>query len=297
MRLTYGHAPRDSLMAWRLTRAGGSLDSGIRRSAANKMKVQSVRPGRGAIAAKFTAAGAALLLATIVAGASYANEAASGGSDWEEVDQVLVLPSVYQPVGRASNQAGAANPSAPDSASAGSSASAPATSPDCPAPPATLDDGGAAAAAAAQGCVPADGSDPQAQQAAADAAQLDSDSSPADLGSLEAYQEQQAAAEELGASGVIQMPVVIVGPPIVPYYLPRTYAPSAPVMRHAYVPAPTFPPSAWMPPPMTRLPPFQPMTLGAMRGGIGGFGATAPMAGFRGGMGGFHGAMGGFRGR
>ena len=263
------------------------------------MKVQSVRPGRGAIATKFAAAGAALLLATIVGGASYANEAASGGSDWEEVDQVLVLPSVYQPRGRASNQAAAANPSAPDSASTSPSTAAPAASPDCPAPPATLDDGGAVAVGGVHDCAATSGSNPQGQQAAADAAQQDGDSSPADLGSLEAYQEQQAAAEELSASGVIQMPAVIVGPPIVPYYLPRTYAPSAPAMTNIYVPAPTFPSAlpAWMPPPMTRLPPLRPMTLGAMRGRIGGFGATAPMAGFRGGMGGFHGAMGGFRGR
>lgn len=93
----------------------------------------------------------------------------------------------------------------------------------------------------------------------------------ASIGSAQEY-EAQAAAEELGTSGMVQVPVMIIGAPVGPYYLLS---------------------SAWRQQPMARVVPLAsivphgvPRPLPAFSGG--------GLGGFRGGFSGFH---GGFRRR
>jgi hypothetical protein len=258
--------------------------------------------GRRVAGAITVAAGAfALMFAVVMVGTSYAGDAGADNSTWQKVDKVLILPQVYQPSGTTNAPADVCGEDCPDPGSAGSPVAVQGTA-DVP-----TDEG-----VAVNGSAP-DESGSQ-QQAAGGGAEQSADSLDGSIGSAQDYQ-AQAAVQELGPSGVVQPPGVIIGAPvgpyiigapIGPYYVPRTSALASPV----FAPVRSFPTSpAWMPPPMPTVvprpsivPPGIPRTIGGFPGGFsggfrgegfrgGGFGG----GGFRGGFGpmtGFHGGFG-----
>ncbi len=232
------------------------------------MGSKGTRPRAGALTA---AVGFALIATVAICATSRAQDAGlNSGSDWYEVEQVLVLPSVY-------GQSAAANKAAASSAQpADPSASAQDCNPD-----AASADGPADSTAstndssAAQNCTAAASADSSTVEASADGGGQTDNGLSSQLGSSQEYQDQQAAAEELGSAGVTQMPpTVILGPPVIAYSVPRAYTPrvrSYPVTR-----------PAWMPAPMPRLAPLPPLV-------VHGLPVMPRAAGFRG--------MTGFRGR
>ncbi len=271
------------------------------------MRPRSPRYGRAAV----VAACAAVISVAVAWAPAYARDSGGADSDWEPLDRVLVIPPVYKPAAKAKAPATADLPGGP----AG-----------CAAPP--LDsgaDGSIAVAGTADstgtadsGCAPTGSGDAQAQDSpsersaapdSAQPAQADDSGQPqasggaqedaatvdSAIGSINDYQQQEAAAEAAAAPGIGQVPIVV-GPPPVPYYLPRTYAAPAPAMNHVYVPAPAFPrtplaswmpraptpmvmaPPAWMPQPAVPMtaapaPMFIPRAFGG-GGGASGFGAS-----------------------
>jgi hypothetical protein len=232
------------------------------------------------------------MFVAVMVGTSYAGDAGADGSNWQKVDKVLVLPQVYQPSGAANAPADVCAKDCADPGSAESPVAVQGTA-DVPTDEGvavngpTLDESGSQ------------------EQRAADAEQS-VDGLDGSIGSAQDYQ-AQAAAQELGPSGIVQAPGVIIGAPtgpyiigapIGPYYVPRTSALASPV----FAPVRSFPTSpAWMPPPMPTVvprpsivPPGIPRTIGSFPGGFsggfrgegGGFrGSFGPMTGFHGGFG------------
>jgi hypothetical protein len=91
----------------------------------------------------------------------------------------------------------------------------------------------------------------------------------ASIGSAQEY-EAQAAAEELGTSGMVQVPIVIIGAPIGPYYLLSSARMWQPMARVVMLPS--------------IVPHGLPRPMAAFSGG--------GLRGFRGGFSGFHGGFG-----
>jgi hypothetical protein len=187
------------------------------------------------------------MLAASAATPACARDASSADSDWERVDSVLEIPPVYKPAARSSAPATADLPpdgSGCESQKLGSGA-----------------DGAVAVAGTADtACAAAGSASDDRQVSSSDSGQRESDSadSPAAadpaIGTLDDYRQQQAAAEAAARAAIGQIPVVV-GPPLVPYYLPRAYAAPAPAMNHLYVPSTGFaniaPRASWMPAPVT----------------------------------------------
>ncbi len=253
------------------------------------MKFQSAWHGRGFASTSSIAAGSfALMLAAVMAGTACAQDTSRGGSDWELVARVLVLPPVYRP--------GVAANAPPDGCAADCTNPSDSGGAESPTAVAGTADDPTDASVAVDGSAP-DGSGSQEQQtAAAGDAQQDADSLDSSVGSAQEYQDQQQmAAQELGSAGIIQVPATVIGPSAWPYYAIGTYAPAGPI----YFPGRAFPSSpAWMPPPMPRVVPRPsivphsiPRTIGGFSGGFpGGFPGRgqesfAPMSGFHGGFG------------
>lgn len=218
-----------------------------------------------------------------MAGTAYAQDTSRGGSDWEQVERVLVLPPVYQP--------GVAANAHPDGCAADCTNPSDSGSAESPIAVAGTADDPTDASAAVDGSAP-DGSGWQEQQTAAGDAQQDADSLDSSVGSAQDYQaQQQMAAQQVGSAAMVQVPATIIGPSAWPYYTIGTYAPAGPT----YFPGRSFPSSpAWMPPPMPRVVPRPsivphaiPRTIGSFPGSFpGGFrGSFAPMSGFHGGFG------------
>jgi hypothetical protein len=265
------------------------------------MKSYSATRRRGATVITIASAIFASLFALAMAGSSLAQDVSTGVPSWDELDSVLVLPPVYRPDGAGSAKSepndacaeGCSSSSDPDVGEPPSAVAGTADNPtnvsagtaDDPAdnPPAdnSTDEG-----AAAEGSTPQEASLPQ--QAAAADGQQGADAPDSPLGSAEEY-EKEAAAEEMGTSGVVQGPSVIIGAPI---FLPGTLAPAEPAITpgRSQLTSP-----AWMPQPMARVVPLPsivprgfPRTMGVFSGG-------AFSGRFRGGfphMSGFHGGFG-----
>jgi hypothetical protein len=213
------------------------------------MKPRSARYRHGAVALKVAAAGAMLVFAALASAPACARDSGSSDSDWERLDQVLVIPPVYKPAAKA-NAPAAVDP--------------PAASEGCGNSQLAMGPGGAIAVAGTADCQSTNTVQTQAQRqdsgptgpsgssqaatspAAQSAAPADAQASPP-VGTIDDYRQQQETAAELGAN---QMPPpIVVGPPLVPYYLPRTYqVPDAPMAR-IYVPTTAFPRAPWMPRP------------------------------------------------
>lgn len=259
---------------------------------------------RGAVAVMTTAAAFAtfaLTFAVATAGTSRAQDTGKVDSSWERVNSVLVVPPVYRPDATADacaedcpssiNPGGHGSPVAvtgtadnPSNASAGTA--------DNPSGNPTDNDSVTADGSAL------DGSGLQVQQAAAAAGddQENADGVDNELGSVRDYEEQQAAAQELGSYGIVPVPSVIIGVPIGSYNVRGTSTPVSP----AFPGARSLPASpAWMPQPMQKVAPLPsivprmvPRTMsgfpgGGFRGGFsGGFrGGSPQMSGFHGGFG------------
>jgi hypothetical protein len=257
------------------------------------MKSYSACGRRGAVAITVAIGAFALIFVAVMAERSYAGEAGADSSNWQKVDEVLVLPRVYQPGDTANAPADVCAEDCPNQGSAEPPVAVHGTA-DVP-----TDEG-----VAVNGSAP-DQSGSQEQQAAGDGAEQSADSLDNPIGSAEDYQ-VQAEAPELGSSGIVQVPGAIIAAPIrsysyyLPgtpsYYVPRTYIPRTPV----FAPVQSFPTSpAWMPPPMPTVVPRPsivpqgiPRTIGGFPGGFGGGfrgggfrGNFGPMTGFHGGFG------------
>jgi hypothetical protein len=252
------------------------------------MKSYSACGRRGAVAITVATGAFALMFAAVMVGTSYAGEAGADSSNWQKVDRVLVLPRVYQPSESANAPADVCAEDCPDPGSAESPIAVQGTA-DVP-----TDEG-----VAVNGSTP-DQSGSQEQQAGGGGAEQSADSLDGSIGSAQDYQ-VQAAAPELGSSGIVQVPGAIMAAPIrsYSYYIPGTpsyYVPRTPV----FAPERSFPTSpAWMPPPMPTVVPRPsivpqgiPRTIGGFPGGFGGGfrgggfrGNFGPMTGFHGGFG------------
>jgi hypothetical protein len=247
---------------------------------------------RALVSAKTAAAAAfALTLAVVVAGTSQAQDASKDGSSWDMLDSVLVLPPVYRSDAK-SAPADACAEDCPGSSNQGirESPNAVAGTADEPAnASAGTADNPADESAGADGSTP-DGSGWQEQQAAAGGDPQSADGLESSLGSVQDYEEQQAEdAAELSNYGIARAPSVIIGVPVGPYYMPRTFYRSAPV----------FAPIARVFPRPSIVPHGAPGTVeGFHRGFFGGFHnrGFSHMSGFHGGgFSGFHGGFGGHR--
>ena len=256
---------------------------------------------RAAVSVTAVAATFALMFAAAMVGTSQAQDASkgdssSGGSSWERVDSVLVLPPVYQ----AKDKSEPADTCAEDCPNLsdpgrGESPIAVAGTADNAAngSAGTADDPSSKqsdAAAAVGGSTPGGSGSQEQQAAAASGDQQSAESLNPSIGSPRDYQEQQEA-QELGNYSIVQAPAVIVGAPAGLYYLPGTSVPAA----SGLAPTRSLPPSpAWMPQPMQRVVPLPsivprgvPATVGGFPGSFaGGFhGGLSPLSGFHGGFG------------
>jgi hypothetical protein len=247
------------------------------------MKSYSASGRRSAIAITVAVGAFALMFAAAVVGTSYAGDAGVDNSTWQKVDRVLILPQVYQPDGTATAPADVCAEDCSDQKSADSPLAVEGTA-DVPTDESVAVNGSTA-----------DESGSQLQQAADGGAEQSADSLDGSVGSAQDYQ-AQAAAQELGPSGIVQAPGVIVGAPIGAYYAPRTPALASPV----FGPVRSFRTSpAWMPPPMPTVvprpsivPPGIPRTIGGFPGRFsGGFRGEGFRSSF-GAMAGFHGGFG-----
>ena len=263
---------------------------------------------RTVVAIRVAAATAfALMLAVAGAGPSRAQDASKDGSSWDRVDSVLVLPPVYRPDAEsASADACAEDCSASSNQGLGEFPRAVAGTADNPANASagTADnpaDNPSDESATVDASTP-DGSGSQAERSGSQNQQADqqgaaggdpqgADSLDSSLGSAQDYEEQQAAAQELGNSGIVQAPFAIIGAPFGPYYAPRSAASAA----RAFAPARSLPASpAWMPQPMARVAPLPSIVPHGVPGAVGGFpggfygsfrGSFPHMSGFHGGFG------------
>jgi hypothetical protein len=254
------------------------------------------------VAIKIAAATAlALMLVAGAAGTALAQDkskgdTSKGGSSWERIDSVLVVPPVYQPDSAVPADAcaedcpGTSSPNIPNNPGMGKSPIAVAGSADDPTnASAGTADNPTDESVAVGGPAP-DGSDLQEQQAAAAGNQPSVGSLDSSPGTAQDYG-QQAAAQGLGNYGIGSAPYVIIGVPVGSYNSQKTFAPAAPEFPGARS-LPASP--AWMPQPMPKVVPLPPMvapvfqpTGGVFPGGVsGGFhGGLPQMSGFRAGFG------------
>jgi hypothetical protein len=253
---------------------------------------------RHAVAAVNTVAAAAfaLTLAVVMAGTAQAQDASEDGSAWNTFDSVLVLPPVY----RSGTKPAPADACAEDCPGSSIQVVPESDIPESPsAVTGTADDPANASAGTADNppdeSAGADGSRPdesgwQEQPATAGDSPQSADNLESSLGSVQDYEEQQAEdAAELSNYGIARAPSVIIGVPVGPYYMPRTFYRSAPV----------FAPIARVFPRPSIVPHGAPGTVeGFHRGFFGGFHnrGFSHMSGFHGGgFSGFHGGFGGHR--
>lgn len=235
-----------------------------------------------------------------MAGASLAQDAGEAAPSLSKLDSVLVLPPVYRPDAAANAESAPADTcgedcsrsSEPDvgqpptavAGTADNPANASAGTADNPADNPTDE------SAAAVGSTPEEsGEQQQATANGGDPASpdnLDSSLGSAEVGSPQDYEAQQAAAQELGASGIVRAPSVIIGAPIGPYYVPGTFGAAVPRFGSAG----SLPTSSWMPQPMTRVQPLPSIVPYGLPRTMAGFpGAAFPGTTFPGGFGGFRG--------
>src|SRR5690348_12669665 len=256
---------------------------------------------------------AVLVLALVVgtAGSSRAQDEGKDGTSWEHLDSVLEVPPVYQPdTGGAPDACAEDCPASNSSATSESPTAVVGSAEDPTNPSAGISDnppdgdaaidGSALDVAGAQAASSGPSGSRQTQEA--DGGSQDTNGLDSSLGSEQEYEEQQAMAEELGNSCIVQMPPVIIGAPVEQYYVPGAFAPRTFAPAGAQVPAARSLPAspAWMPQPMARVVPLPsivphgvPRTVtGFPGGGSGGFhGGFAPAPGLHGGFG-FHGGFG-----
>lgn len=238
------------------------------------MKRRSARR-YGTAAAKVVAMSAAFVLMTVAAAPVFAGDGASSGStNWERLDQVLVIPRVYKPAAKGSQPTVMDDPSAGTAqADQGCGKSRLGSGPD-----------GAIVVAGTADCqntnapqMQADGSssgsgagpDSTEQAASATAATApgpdlgEPEGSGPMVGTIDDYRQQREEAEVSITAGVAvpMPPAVVVAPPLVPYYWPHTNMEPAAPATHVYVPQQNFPRvplATWMPQPtapMTVAPP------------------------------------------
>ena len=213
--------------------------------------------------------------AVLTADTSYAQDAGDTQSrDWEQVDQdqVLELPSAFQP------QSSVTDSPAVDSAATDSTA----TPQDCTAYPDER-----AASADANGVSGCSAPNSKNQQASIDATQNASgqgtDTLDGSLGTLQDYQQQLATSEMLGSAGIYQMPLAVALVPPSGYYLPGASVVRVPSRSSSFVPSPRRPATP------ARIAMRPPRAFHTVPRVIGGFAGFPRMGGFRG--------MRGLRGR
>jgi hypothetical protein len=275
------------------------------------MKPYSATGRRGVVAVRRPACvtvmfAVAALSAIVMAGASLAQDVGEATSSLGKLDSVLVLPPVYRSDAAANAESAPADTCAEDCSSSGdpdvgqpptavagtadNPANASAGTADNPADNPTDDGAPTDESAAAVGSTSEEsGEQRQATANGGDLASpdnLDSSLGSAQVGSPQDYEAQQAAAQELGASGIMRAPSVIIGAPIGPFYVPGTFGAAVPRFGSAG----SLPTSSWMPQPMTRVQPLPsivpyglPRTMAAFPG------AAFPGTTFPGGFGGFRG--------
>lgn len=224
------------------------------------MKPRSSRYRYREAAVKIAAVGAIIVFAALASMPACARDSGSSDSDWERLDRVLVIPPVYKPAVKA--DAPGANHGCGDSrlGAGPGGAIAVAGTADCQSTNTTQ--------AQEQNSGSSEASDPNqsaasppTQSAAANAGQAESGNSGPPLATIDEYRRQQEAQAEAAATIRANRipPRVVVGPPLVPYYLPRRYvAPAAPPMSRIYVPRTAFPPTSWMPRPAAPVVPASP---------------------------------------
>src|SRR5271155_5262116 len=198
------------------------------------MKSYSATMRRG-VAVTIVAAAFTALIAIATAGSLLAQDTSKGVPSWNKLDSVLVLPPVYRPDAAANAESeptdgcaeGCSSSSDPDvgqvpravAGTADNPANASAGTADDPA------DNPPDESAAVDGST-AEDSGSQQQAALPGGDQQSVDNLDPSVGSAQDYQ-AQTAAQEFGSAGVVQAPSVIIGvPPISPYYVPGTFAPS-----------------------------------------------------------------------
>ena len=210
-----------------------------------------------------------------MAGTSLAQDTSKDVTSWDPLDRVLELPPVFRPGPSANAESQPTDTCAEDCSSSSdpgdgrSSAAVPGTADNTANVRAGTADNPTDESAADDGFIPQE-SVPQ-QQSAATGDDLDgSGNLDGSIGSAQDYQ-AQAAAEELGTSGIVQVPAVIIGAPVGPYYLLLS--------------------PAWMQQPMARVVPLRPIVPHGVPRPIAAFPAGG-FGGFRGGFSGFHGGFG-----
>lgn len=197
----------------------------------------------------------AALLWMVMAGRSPAQDTSKDVTSWDPLDRVLELPPVFRPDPAANAEF---QPSAAVAGTADNPANMRAGTADDPTDESAADDGSIPQESVSQ------------QQAAATGDDLEgSGNLDGSIGSAQDY-EAQAAAEELGTSGVVQVPAVIIGAPIGPYYLLSP---------------------ARMEQPMARVVPLRSIVPHGVSRPVAAFPARG-FGGFRGGFSGFHGGFG-----
>lgn len=208
------------------------------------------------------------MLVVFIPDRSFAQDRSFSRSGWEEVNRVLVLPSVYHSAAPADDASSTADR---ESGEAGGPAGS-AASKTCIVEPSRPDGAGGVLvvygdADTVQDCWTSDptGAENSEAETGGRAGAASTDPS---IGTAGDYQEQQSGAESADPGVVARMPVVVVGEPIVPYYLPRNYGPSASAMTPAYGAArrlfPTSRP-AWMPPVGNGRPAWMPRPMSAVK--------------------------------
>lgn len=231
------------------------------------MKARGARYGYRAAALRIWALGTMLVVSVLISASVFAADGAPRASDWERLDQVLVIPPVYKP--DAKGNTSAATPSASSSsgtpaarAGCGSSTlnvgpdgavsvsgTADCTNTNAPAAEVPVQDAGETAAPQS---APQAAGGSAVQSAESGTAEADAGGVAPSVGTLDDYQQQEAADEAAARAGLGRPPpAVVVGPPMLPYYLPRTYAVPTPPMAPMYVPQASFPRATWMPQPVS----------------------------------------------
>jgi hypothetical protein len=211
------------------------------------------------------------LFGVVMAGTPLAQDTSKDVTSWDTLDRVLELPPVFR-LDRAANaeseptdtctedcssssDPGDGQSSAAVAGMADNPANVRAGTADSPTDKSAADDGSTLQESFSQRQTAATGDDLEGP-----------DNFDGSIGSAQDY-EAQAAAEELGTSGMVQVPTMIIGAPIGPYYLLSP---------------------AWMRQPSARIAPLPSIVPHGFR---------RPMAAFpRGGFGGFRGGFSGFHG-
>lgn len=207
---------------------------------------------------KIAAVGAIIVCAALTSTPAYARGSGSSDSDWERLDRVLVIPPVYKPAAKA-NVPQTNNGCGNSRLGAGpGGAIAVAGTADCQNTNTTQAQNSGSSKASDSNQAAAS---PSTQSAGASTGEADSGNSGSQVGTIDEYKRQQQAEAEVQAAIRANRipPAVVVGPPVVPYYLPRRYAaPVGPPMNHIYVPTTAFPRASWMPRPVAPVVPASP---------------------------------------